>query len=308
MSIYASEGPLIVYGRARPSGGIGMAQDYNPDDPSPSFGMRGFGLMDARPQFCYQPGQSETRPFYNYAPGGVLIDQVPATAAVNNIAASTVPVAGTPFPLVTTTGAGVTVGASVVNALTGQLVTGLLALDGPAGAVAFGSNGSANIWDPTKSLSRAVRIVSAGNDSTATFLISGYDIYGFPMTQLLTGASGAPGTATTLKAFKYIASILPAGTLSGSAITVGTTDVVGLPLAAPLFGYLTIYFNNTLITASTGFVAPVTTSPATNLTGDVRGTYLLQGGSDGTKALQLFWRPNVAGLLTQAGVWGVNQI
>lgn len=302
-------GPLVAFGRGRSGGGIGYSQEANGDDPAPSLFERGAGMLDNRQPFAYQPGQSVTTPFYGYPPECSLIDQVPSALAANNIAASQTPTSGTALTLVTTSGAGITVGASVVNALTGVKVTGLLAIDGAHGGVAFGTNGGFNLWDPTTAISRCVRIVSAGNDSSATFLVSGYDIYGYPLTQLVTGASGAPGTATTLKAFKYIASIMPAGTLSGSTVTVGTTDTWGLPLAASAWAYVTVYWNNTLITASTGFTAGVTTSPNTNLLGDVRGTYANQGSaSNGTIALQMFWRPSVAGMLTDAGIWGVQPV
>jgi hypothetical protein len=293
MSITAHEGPLVIFDVAAAAGGIGYAQDYNPQN-GPSLGGKTFGMMDTRLPFRYQPGQSDTRPFYGFT-GGLfpLIDQTPSALAANNIAASQVPVAGIPLTLVSVTGAGITVGASVINANTGVLVTGLLAIDGAHGGVAFGTAGTVNIWDPTTAISRCVRVHSNGNDTTAQFLISGYDLYGYPMTQLLTGASGAD--ATTLKAFKYIASVVPQGTLSGSTVTVGTTDTWGLPLAVNAYAYADITWAGTNIGVNTGFTAAVTTSPATNLTGDVRGTYANQGAaSNGTNALQLLWTPSVA--------------
>jgi hypothetical protein len=297
-------GPVIAFGKGRSPGGIGFSQDNNPDDPSPSLGNRGWGWLDPRPPFTYQPGMSATEPFYGFAAGELtLIDQAPSALAANNIAASQAITAGTAATLVATSGAGITVGASVVNALTGQLVTGLLAIDGTHGGVAFGANAAANLWNPATAISRC--LVVAG--LTGTMLISGYDLYGYPMTQLVTGA------ATTLKAFKYVASAVPQAGSSGSALTIGTTDVYGIPLAVSAFGYLTVYWNNALIAvAGTGvaFVPAVTTSPSTNLLGDIRGTLNIGTGtpSNGTVAMQLFWRPNVNNMLTQAGIFGVQQV
>ena len=271
---------------------------------------QGCGIIDPRLPFAYQ----SNGPYYGWLGVGDVptISQVPSTAAVANIAASAVPVANTPFTLVSVTGAGITAGASVTNALTGQIVTGLLAIDGASGFVGFGvgsgsgTGGRCRIWDPTTLIARCVRVVSAGNDSSGTYLVSGYDIYGYPMTQLLTGANA--GTATTTKAFKYIASVLPAGTLSGSAITIGTTDVIGMPLRADFFPETDIFFNNSWITAGTGFTAAVTTSPATNLTGDVRGTYTLQTASNGTLKLNVFSSPSVANISSAVGLTGVQQV
>ena len=182
MTTTAFAGPLVAFGAASSS-------ESNPDR-GPSLFDQGYGILDSR---NYQGADA---PRYGWLSTGdiPLISQVSSTAAVNNIGASAVPVSGTPFTLVSSTAAGITVGASVVNALTGQTVTGLLAIDGAAGVVNF-SGGPVNLYDPTKALARAVRIVSAGNDSSGTFLISGYDVYGYPMTQLLTGANA--GTATT---------------------------------------------------------------------------------------------------------------
>jgi hypothetical protein len=209
---------------------------------------------------------------------------------VNNIGASSVPVAGTNFPLVSATGAGITAGASVVNLATGQRVTGLLAIDGPTGTIAYGQDATGQVYDPRTLISRAVRVVSAGNDSAGTFTIKGYDLYGQPMSETLTG--GGPGTATGKKAFKYIASVLPAGTLSGSAITVGTTDIIGFPLFADEWTKISVWYGTPpailqVTAAATGFVAGDATSPVLATTGDVRGTYVLASSSDGTKKLSL---------------------
>lgn len=304
MAFSGFTGPIVSWYRGRTqSGGVG---DNNPDGPAPDMSAFGYALMDVRDPFAFQPGQGAERPFYGFLLGGnaVLIDAAPSTLAADNIAAAQVPVAGTAVTLVAASGAGVTVGVSITKATTGASVTGLLALDTAMAGVELGTSGSMNLWDPTKAISRAVSITSVGDDSAATFVVAGYDLYGYPLSETITGANAT--AANGVKTFKYIASVTPAGTLSGSDVTVGTQDVFGLPLRTDRFGYLTIFWNNTLITASTGFTAAVTTDPATATTGDVRGKYGVQTAADGTKRLQVFWRPMVANL-SETGMFGVSQ-
>lgn len=294
MGITAFSGALVVNG-----GG-----NENPTQ-GPSLFINGGGILDPRPAYTYQPGGNA--PVYGFM--GIshipLIQAVPATLAVNNIAASQVPVAGTPVTLVSVTGAGITAGVSIYRADTRALVTGLLAIDGAAGYTAFGVADLVRMWNPATLVARAVRIVSVGDDSGGTFTIRGYDIYGYPMTETLTGA--VAGTATGKKAFKYIASVTPAGTLSGSAITIGTTDIIGLPMRADFVSETEISWNTAWVTAATGFVAADTNTP-TATTGDVRGTYALQtAASNGTLRLGLFQSPTVPNMETIAGLFGQTQ-
>jgi hypothetical protein len=238
-----------------------------------------------------------------------VINQVPSTLATNNIAAAQAGVVGA-VTLVSSSGAGITVGASTLNANTGQTVTGLLAIDGATASVGFGDVGfqTLNAWDARTLIARNIRITSAGNDSAATATIKGFDIYGTPMTetQTLTNASVTAGK----KAFKYIQSVTLAGTLSGGNVSVGTGDVIGLPLKADQFGHLYIIYNNAVITAPTGqgtYTAPDATSPATATTGDVRGSYTLASASDGTKRLQVFVVIPAYNVNSITGLFGVTQ-
>lgn len=305
MSITAFSGPVIAN-----FPDANQSANQNPESGPSLFGS-GAGLLDSRQPFTYTPGQDFGAQTIGWIDSSqiLVINQVPSTLAVNNIVTSQVALTGVALTL--TAGTGVTGAATVVNAATGKQVTGLLALDGVGGTVTYGQSKTIQIWDPTKALSRAVRVVSGGDDSGGTFLISGFDIYGFPMSQRITGA--AVGTATTTKAFKYIQSIVPSGTISGTALTVGTTDVIGLPMRSDVFPTggsgvdVQIFWNGALITAATGYVAAVTTNPATTLTGDVRGTYALQSASDATKRLIVFASPSLANLATATGLTGVTQ-
>lgn len=281
--------------------GVGANPDLAPNIFWGGHGM----LLDPRLPFSVQAGQGPFRGWF----GGqyVSVDAVPSSAAANNIVASQSPGTGA-ITLVTTSAAGVTVGNSIVNSLTGATVTGLLAIDSNSLVpLAFGQTGVNNAWDPTKMIMRCLSIAaSTGVNSGVTFVINGFDAYGFPMTQSLAGPATSGTNAVTTKAFKFISSITHNSTVTG-AITIGTTDTYGLPLRADSFGYLTVF--NGANTASqmsvngTGFVAAVTTS-ASATTGDVRGTYAMQGTAPtGTSRITIIQNISAAnvGLVSSAG-------
>ena len=301
MSITALTGPVVTFA----DDPLGKIANTNPDQ-GPSLFLQGYGLLDPRLPFTFSPGGAPSQKAYGWFGSFVqTLDQAPSAISAVNISVAAVPTAGVALGLVAASGAGITVPVSINRADTGALVTGLLAIDLAMGSVGFGQSGTMQTWDPTKAVSRAIRITSVGNDSTATFTVKGFDLYGYPMTETITGANA--GIATGKKAWKYITSIIPAVTLSGSAVSVGTSDVIGLPLRADFFCYTELCYNNTWITTNTGFTVADSTSPATALTGDVRGTYLLQSASDGTKRIQGNVSPSVANLGTTAGILGVTQ-
>jgi len=301
MSISAFSGPVVSYGSAP------YALDYNPEA-GPSLFFGGAAILDPRPFYTYEPGQD----FGNVTAGWLgisrvlTVNQVPSTLSATNIATSQTPVSGT--ALVLTAGTGVTGATTITNASTGFQVTGLLALDGAAGRVSYGSSGTIQLWDPTKALSRVVSITTAAGD-TAVYTVRGYDIYGYPMTEALTAAGAT--TVTGKKAFKYVASITPVGTV-GATATAGTGDVFGFPIYTQAFvigadADVAISWNGAAITATTGYLAGVTTNPATATTGDVRGTYAVQSASDNTKRLVFTQSPSLANIGTIAGLTGVSQ-
>lgn len=291
-------GPIAVLGESETA-------EVNPTQ-GPSMFRNGTGLIDWRGYRLASFGGDVGIPVYGWLGSDTIsvINAVPSALAANNLAAAQVPVAGTALTLVAASGAGITVGASVRNLDTGANATGLLAIDTAMGTLNQGDNNAIALYDPSKALARNLRFTSAGNDSAATATVRGFDIYGKAMTETVTLANA--GIASGVKAWKYVTSITPAGTLSGSNLSVGTGDVFGFPLRADFFGDVGIYWNNALITANTGFVAAVTTDPATAITGDTRGTYAVQSASDGTKRLQITVRLNPS-RLTSAGLFGVAQ-
>jgi hypothetical protein len=139
------------------------------------------------------------------------------------------------------------------------------------------------------------------------FTITGYDVYGQLMSEVITVASA--GTAVSgKKAFFQISNVAIAG--SATACTVGTTDILGCPLRVTDFGYIVhIGYNNTLADAAGTFVN-ADQATATTTTGDVRGTYTPASATDGIKRLVMTLA--VTGLAcgptsTRLGAIGVNQ-
>jgi hypothetical protein len=155
---------------------------------------------------------------------------------------------------------------------------------------------------------RCVDVLSAGADTTQTVLISGYDVYGQAMSQLITLGGTGVRVATT-KAFKSVVTMYVSALTAGN-VSAGTTDVVGLPIRLLSKDYIQFNYNATfgLIAAVTGAVL---TSPATTATGDVRGTIALATASDGAKRLvaqiavpAIACGPNA----TRLGAYGVTQV
>ena len=301
MAISELTGPLVVFSD-------GGTSTFGDQDSGPSLFWAGAGILDSR--FGQNLGQNGLRYLGWSGDSQIpLIDIVPSTLSTTAIAAAQTPTAGTKLNLVSSSGAGITVLATAQTLYPSRsyLPAGTLAIDGAMGINTYGPSGAVGLYDPTKSLARNIQIASVGNDTTATFLVSGYDIYGYPMTERITGANAA--TAVGKKAFKYVSSVVPAGTLSGSNVSVGQGDTYGYPLLLPTFAYTDIIWAGSWITSSaTGtFTNPDVTNPATSLTGDVRGTYKPASASNGTNRLTMFGTLAPGNLGTVAGIYGVTQ-
>lgn len=172
----------------------------------------------------------------------------------------------------------------------------------------WGPSGPVALSDPHQLLGRAVSITGNAGSLAANFTVVGYDVWGNRQTEVIAFAGGAT-TAAGKKAFKYIVSVTPDTSDAGHLLSVGTTDVFGIPLRSPLFEYADLFWNGALITSSTGYVAANDTNP--NGTGaDPRGTYAVQSASDGTKRLVIIIAPSAydldnAGLLDYKSLFGV---
>ena len=139
-----------------------------------------------------------------------------------------------------------------------------------------------------------------------TILVTGYDYYGVPMSELLTiAATGTSQTAAGKKAFKYIYSVAFTAAADATANTanVGWGDVLGLPYSlAAKSDFFTngTYFNAVLeSTAPTLVIADATT--ATTTTGDVRGTADLNSAMDGS-TVSVWYATDPASATTLFGI------
>jgi hypothetical protein len=149
----------------------------------------------------------------------------------------------------------------------------------------------------------------AGSATTRNVTISGYDVYGQPMSEVIATGAVAETTVNGKKAFFQISSI----TISGSpvvTVAVGTTDILGIPVRVTNAGYLArVGWENALADDAGTFVAAAVAT-ATTTTGDVRGTFVPSTATNGAKRL-------VVGILlpaiavgpqaTRTGALGVTQ-
>jgi len=155
--------------------------------------------------------------------------------------------------------------------------------------------GAARIYDPAQMIARNVTVTASGA-SSGTVTVRGYDIYEQPMSQTITIAG--TGTASGTKAFGYISSVqLNTGAVLAGTLSIGTGSAIGLPTRSDMFEYQGLFYNNAQIVGVAGSLpAGLTmadqTTPATSLTGDVRGTY--SNTWNGTIRIVYFHQPPIA--------------
>jgi hypothetical protein len=155
---------------------------------------------------------------------------------------------------------------------------------------------------------RAVSIFLTTGGTARAYTVVGYDYYGQLMSEVITTVANT--TTAGNKAFYQIVSVTGAGGGSVTAVTVGTTDKLGIPVRVLDAGYMIrVGWNNTLANDAGTFVAAVLTT-ATTATGDVRGTYTPSSASNGIRRLvACIGLPGIAvgPNATRAGALGVTQ-
>jgi hypothetical protein len=297
------------------SAGYVSGQSSNPDA-GPNTYYSGVALKDAYYRYKEGGGALVDGGYPNQALGFIenecfTASLVPSAISTTNIAALQAPTLNTKLTLANgTAGLGITVvpagGLTVLN--TGNFIpAGTLQIDAAPAWQGFGTSGAIQGWLGA-AVGRAISLTSAANLAGITFVVQGYDLYGFPVTIHMAGP-GAGLTVNSLKCLKWLVSITPLGTNAGT-VSVGTADSYEMPLRSDYFHDMTIYWNEALITANAGYTACDTTSPATSTTGDVRGTYAVQSASDGVKRLAFYQRMGPARLNTSPpslGMFGVPQ-
>jgi len=155
---------------------------------------------------------------------------------------------------------------------------------------------------------RAVSASLVAGGTAGTITVTGYDFYGQPMSEAITTV--AASTVNGKKAFFQISTVATSAATT-TAVTVGTTDILGIPVrvtSVPFFA--TVKFGTSTIAQDAGTFVAADATTATTTTGDVRGTYVPSASTDGIKRL-------VAGVLvpgiasgpnaTRIGALGTNQ-
>jgi len=145
--------------------------------------------------------------------------------------------------------------------------------------------------------------------SPVTVTVSGWDYYGQAMSEAITSSASVSTAVSGKKAFYQVSSISVSGA-TGTAITVGTTDVLGIPVRVVDAGYIVgLGWANALARDAGTFVA-ADTATATTTTGDVRGTYVPSSASNGIRRLVMTVGCNaimVGPNATRVGALGVTQ-
>jgi hypothetical protein len=154
-------------------------------------------------------------------------------------------------------------------------------------------------------LPRAVKVNCA--TTARAFTVTGYDYYGQSMSEVITVATAATAV-TGLKAFYQIASATIAG--SATAVVIGTSDVLGLPVRVFNVSYVASVKSNNALAQDAGNFVAADTAIATTTTGDVRGTYTPATASNGiVRTTMGILLPAIAvgPNATRVGALGVNQ-
>lgn len=157
---------------------------------------------------------------------------------------------------------------------------------------------------------RAVSItIGTGTIADRAVTVTGYDVYGQSMSEVIQTGTTQSTTINGKKAFYQVASVNVANTVGGT-LAVGTSDVLGSPVRITDAGYVARAGWAGVLAEDAGtFVAAVTTT-ATTTSGDVRGTYVPSSAPNGTRRLvfgillpALAAGPNA----TRTGALGVTQ-
>lgn len=142
MSITAHAGPVVAF--------QDPVANANPEL-APSLFIQGFGILDPRPYYTYNPGQrfGALTGAWNGVGRITTINAIPMTLSNTLIAASAHTVAGTPMTLVSSTADGIVVGVTIPRSDTGVLVKNLLKLDPQVASVTANLVSGSNVMTVT---------------------------------------------------------------------------------------------------------------------------------------------------------------
>lgn len=141
----------------------------------------------------------------------------------------------------------------------------------PTAAMPYLAGGPGLFLDPRQTVARSISIATAdGGGLGGTWLVTGYDVYGMLMSELVTVAAAASIGYST-KAFKYLMSIVPQQT-DPALYYAGTADNFGFCMRLDIAGNAQATWNLLEVDDGVGFQVADQTNPATTTTDDVRGT------------------------------------
>ena len=154
---------------------------------------------------------------------------------------------------------------------------------------------------------RAVSATLAAGGTATTITVTGFDQYGQRMSEAITTVANS--TVNGKKAFYQILGVTTSAA-TVQAVTVGTTQLLGLPVRVTSGVYLSHVGWDTGFALDTGTLAVADTLTATTTTGDVRGTFSPTTAPNGIRRLVLgIMLPAIAAgpTATRIGAFGVNQ-
>ena len=169
---------------------------------------------------------------------------------------------------------------------------------GPSATVPNGvskalAGGKVRIANPREMFARGLSIQSSTNAASGVgaAIVTGYDIYHNLMTELMTASAGTTPVYGK-KAFKYIQNAVGATSTATNTISIGVSDVMGLPFKADYVQQLDGWLGNTALVNNVGFSAASMVA-ASNTTLDVRGVFQLSGIGGGTAPTNVATTNNV---------------
>jgi hypothetical protein len=225
---------------------------------------------------------SGTSAFSLDVPRGISVTT--ATAAVATL--SSVAVTGTGGQISYTSQAGLVTGQRVV--VSGTL-SGTATITGYTTPTTYILTSVTATTATLTTTAGAAVVTTAGTTTGLTFTlgvapvtvtVSGFDIYGQSMSEAITSSASVSTAVSGLKAFYLVTSVSVSGA-TGTAITVGTSNVLGCPVRVPNIAYVASVKSNNALAQDGGTFIAADTATATTTTGDVRGTYTPATASNG---------------------------
>lgn len=151
--------------------------------------------------------------------------------------------------------------------------------------------------------------IGAGTIADTAITVSGFDIYGQPMSEVIQTGTTQSTAVLGKKAFYQVSRVAVAGAVGGT-VAIGTSNTLGIPVRLTDRGYAARIGWDSALADDAGVLVVADTATATTTTGDVRGTYAPSTDPNGTKRL-------VMGILlpaiavgpdaTRTGALGVTQ-